>query len=67
MATPDDEICPLCCEVMEETDKLFEACPCGYPVCGFCWKRIREVGNGKCPGCRQDYKGEGRFLTPAER
>lgn len=28
----DDEICPLCCETLDVTDKNFFPCPCGYQV-----------------------------------
>jgi len=28
----EDEVCPLCCELMEESDHNFEPCPCGYQV-----------------------------------
>jgi hypothetical protein len=28
----EEEVCPLCCELMEESDHNFEPCPCGYQV-----------------------------------
>lgn len=28
----DKEVCPLCCENLEDADKAFEPCPCGYQV-----------------------------------
>lgn len=63
----EKEQCPLCCEDLEDSDLSFEPCPCGYQVCMFCWKRIKEIGNSKCPGCRHTYSEEGRWRTSAEK
>lgn len=30
----EEEICPLCCETLDLTDKNFFPCPCGYQVGG---------------------------------
>lgn len=30
----------------------------------FCWKRIREEGNGRCPACRELYPEEPEFREP---
>lgn len=51
----DDWDCPLCMEEMDLSDKNFRPCPCGYQVCRFCWHKIREDGNQRCPACRKVY------------
>jgi len=28
----EDDVCPLCVEVLDSTDKNFFPCPCGYQV-----------------------------------
>lgn len=27
----------------------------GLQVCLFCYHKIKETGNGQCPGCREEY------------
>ncbi|GAB2216559.1 hypothetical protein Droror1_Dr00024334 [Drosera rotundifolia] len=59
--------CPICCEDLDSTDRCFRPCPCGFQVCLFCHKRIRE-DNGRCPGCRKQYEAidiETYFMTRA--
>ncbi|KAG7807128.1 hypothetical protein KL921_004552 [Ogataea angusta] len=53
----EDDLCPLCVEEMDITDKNFWPCPCGYQVCQFCYNNIRTNPelNGKCPACRRPY------------
>jgi len=62
----DDDCCPLCVEPYELADQSFEPCPCGFQICVFCWNRIREVGNGQCPGCRSPYSDTPRFREGLE-
>jgi CCR4-NOT transcription complex subunit 4 len=53
----EEELCPLCVEEMDLSDKNFKPCPCGYQVCQFCYNNIRQNPqlNGKCPACRRPY------------
>lgn len=67
----EDDICPLCCEDMDITDKNFKPCPCGYQICQFCYNNIRTNPelNGKCPACRRPYEDkniEYRNITAEE-
>lgn len=57
MADCNDEpdCCPLCMEELDITDQTFNACPCGYQVCLWCWHQIKNEYNGLCPACRQPY------------
>ncbi|CAL9240691.1 unnamed protein product [Arabidopsis halleri] len=50
----DDEECPICSELMDATDLIFEPCPCGFRICLFCHKKISE-NEARCPACRKDY------------
>lgn len=60
----DDWDCPLCMEEMDLSDKNFFPCPCGYQVCRFCWHKIREDGNQRCPACRKIYDENEVEFTP---
>ena len=60
----EDWDCPLCMEEMDLSDKNFRPCPCGYQVCRFCWHKIREDGNQRCPACRKTYNEEEAEFTP---
>ncbi len=60
----DDWDCPLCMEEMDLSDKNFRPCPCGYQVCRFCWHKIREDGNQRCPACRKAYSEEDVEFVP---
>ncbi|KAF2397016.1 hypothetical protein EJ06DRAFT_482966, partial [Trichodelitschia bisporula] len=51
----EDEVCPLCVEEFDLTDKNFRPCPCGYQICQFCFNNIRTTMNGLCPACRRPY------------
>lgn len=67
----EEELCPLCVEEMDISDKNFKPCPCGYQVCQFCYNNIRQNPqlNGKCPACRRPYDDEAveyRVITPEE-
>lgn len=60
----DDTDCPLCLEEMDSSDLCFKPCPCGYQICRFCYHRIREEINGKCPACRRIYTDEAVEFSP---
>jgi len=51
----DNDLCPLCCEELDISDRNFYPCKCGYQVCMWCWHRIRESESGLCPACRTPY------------
>jgi CCR4-NOT transcription complex subunit 4 len=51
----EQDCCPLCMEELDITDKTFDACPCGYQVCLWCWHQIKNEYNGLCPACRTPY------------
>ena len=59
-----DISCPLCLEEMDNSDCRFKPCPCGYQICRFCWHRIREEGNERCPACRKTYTDEDIVFLP---
>jgi len=63
-AADEEECCPICIETLDEQDKRFFACPCNYKVCVFCVRRMMTEFDGRCPGCRRDYKEDNfRFTT----
>jgi len=54
------ELCPLCCNEMDATDRRFRPCRCGYQICAWCWHQLMELaakddGKGRCPACRTEY------------
>eukprot|EP01053_Blabericola_migrator_P004349 Blabericola_migrator_1__4348@NODE_233_length_11060_cov_144_333303_g198_i0_p1_GENE_NODE_233_length_11060_cov_144_333303_g198_i0NODE_233_length_11060_cov_144_333303_g198_i0_p1_ORF_typecomplete_len931_score196_44zfRING_4/PF14570_6/4_7e16zfC3HC4_3/PF13920_6/8_8e07zfRING_2/PF13639_6/0_0011zfC3HC4_2/PF13923_6/0_0029zfUDP/PF14569_6/0_011zfRING_5/PF14634_6/0_0077Rtf2/PF04641_12/0_02zfC3HC4/PF00097_25/0_04ProkRING_4/PF14447_6/0_014ProkRING_4/PF14447_6/4_1e03RRM_1/PF00076_22/0_18zfANAPC11/PF12861_7/0_28Ba len=48
--------CPICFEVMNDTDLALLPCPCDYQVCLWCLQRIRQQENNRCPQCRREYE-----------
>jgi hypothetical protein len=52
----DPGTCPLCMEELDETDRALIACPCEFPLCLFCYGKLKEEGTADnpaaCPGCR---------------
>ncbi|ETB61861.1 hypothetical protein YYC_01668 [Plasmodium yoelii 17X] len=48
-------ICPLCVEQLDETDRNFFPCDCGYQICLWCLYYIRDHMSNKCPACRRSY------------
>ncbi|SCO64427.1 CCR4-NOT transcription complex subunit 4, putative [Plasmodium berghei] len=48
-------ICPLCVELLDETDRNFFPCDCGYQICLWCLYYIRDHMSNKCPACRRSY------------
>ncbi|CAI5733848.1 unnamed protein product [Peronospora destructor] len=69
MADNNEEIdcCPLCMEELDLTDQTFNACPCGYQVCLWCWHQIKNEYNGLCPACRQPYAELSKQKNPLDR
>ncbi|KAG6129011.1 hypothetical protein E4U38_005361 [Claviceps purpurea] len=51
----EEDVCPLCIEEFDLSDRNFRPCPCGYQVCQFCFNNIRNNMNGLCPACRRPY------------
>ena len=52
----DDDLCPICAETLDATDKEFFPCPCGFQFCCFCYNRMAEVGDHfRCPACRKPF------------
>ena len=55
-SSSDDEThCPLCLEVLDETDKSVLLCQCEYQVCLYCFNHIKMELNDRCPVCRTPY------------
>ena len=54
--------CPICIEPLSSLEWCFFPCPCNYRMCSWCLHQIREMGDAKCPQCRQPYD-ETRFRT----
>ena len=53
--------CPVCLDDLDITDQAFEPCinkNCDYQVCLWCWYKIRETMDGKCPACRVAYSDQ---------
>lgn len=54
-------------EELDITDQTFNACPCGYQVCLWCWHQIKNEYNGLCPACRQPYAELSKQKNPLDR
>ncbi|KAH0791921.1 hypothetical protein GPJ56_004105 [Histomonas meleagridis] len=54
MSKPE-KLCPLCISNLTDGEYEFYPCPCGYQVCGFCFNRLLEEKEPKCPYCRRPY------------
>ncbi|KAF4042836.1 RNA recognition motif-containing protein [Phytophthora infestans] len=63
----ESDCCPLCMEELDITDQTFNACPCGYQVCLWCWHQIKNEYNGLCPACRQPYAELSKQKNPLDR
>ncbi|EOD52506.1 putative ccr4-not core complex subunit not4 protein [Neofusicoccum parvum UCRNP2] len=62
----EEELCPLCVEEFDLSDKNFKPCPCGYQ---FCYNNIKTTMNGLCPACRRPYDEksiEWKVISPEE-
>lgn len=55
MSAMGQELCPLCCEPLDATERAIRFCPCGFSLCRFCWKKLMETDSGRCPNCRVAY------------
>ncbi|CAH6721878.1 general negative regulator of transcription subunit 4 [[Candida] jaroonii] len=71
LSDEEEELCPLCVEEMDISDKNFKPCPCGYQICQFCYNNIKQSPelNGRCPGCRRLYDDstvEYKTISPEE-
>jgi CCR4-NOT transcription complex subunit 4 len=58
-----ENMCPLCAEEMDLTDRQLKPCQCGYEICVLCWHHLMEVAEkdnteGRCPACRTPYDKE---------
>ncbi|KAG6967575.1 hypothetical protein JG688_00006244 [Phytophthora aleatoria] len=62
----ENDCCPLCMEELDITDQTFNACPCGYQVCLWCWHQIKNEYNGLCPACRQPYAELSKQKNPLD-
>eukprot|EP00887_Chlorella_sp_A99_P001407 scaffold8.g1407.t1 len=65
MASEDGDApdCPLCCTVMDLTDRSVQYCGCGYQMCLWCYHHILEEASkenlpARCPNCRAEYDQE---------
>ena len=57
--------CPLCMEDLDITERNFWPCKCGYQICLFCYRHIKEDLNGLCPACRTPYDDANvKLVTP---
>jgi hypothetical protein len=59
----DFDVCPLCTDPLDATDKAINYCQCGYKMCLWCWNQLMETAGkenlpGKCPNCRTEYDKE---------
>jgi hypothetical protein len=57
----DEDVCPICAECMDDTDKAFFPCACGFQFCCFCYNRMKEdfLEQFRCPACRAAFGEEG--------
>ncbi|KAK7545959.1 hypothetical protein IWX49DRAFT_499233 [Phyllosticta citricarpa] len=65
----EEEVCPLCVEEFDLSDRNFKPCPCGYQICQFCYNNIKTTMNGLCPACRRPYDEksiEWKVISPEE-
>mmetsp|Transcript_15602 Transcript_15602/g.53287 ORF Transcript_15602/g.53287 Transcript_15602/m.53287 type:complete len:774 (-) Transcript_15602:39-2360(-) len=66
-----EQLCPLCCNELDITDRHFRPCACGYQICAWCWHQLMEIAagensTGRCPACRAEYdEANINFTTPA--
>jgi CCR4-NOT transcription complex subunit 4 len=53
-------------EDMDVTDRNFRPCKCGYQICLFCYRHIKDDLNGLCPACRTPYdEANVTFVQPS--
>jgi CCR4-NOT transcription complex subunit 4 len=52
-------------EDLDITDRNFRPCKCGYQICLFCYRHIKDDLNGLCPACRTPYDDSNvTFVAP---
>ena len=52
-------------EELDITDRNFRPCKCGYQICLFCYRHIKDDLNGLCPACRAPYDDANvTYVTP---
>eukprot|EP00756_Hemistasia_phaeocysticola_P019090 Hpha_TRINITY_DN15638_c5_g12::TRINITY_DN15638_c5_g12_i1::g.98362::m.98362/K10643/CNOT4, NOT4, MOT2; CCR4-NOT transcription complex subunit 4 len=65
----DADECLICTDTLDETDRGFTPCPCGFKICVWCWHTIRDEtalsDTAKCPGCRAIYDAKSVLKKPA--
>ena len=50
---------------LDITERNFWPCKCGYQICLFCYRHIKEDLNGLCPACRTPYDDANvKLVTP---
>ena len=62
----DDDVCPLCCADLQIEDLNFFPCPCGYQLCLFCYNRLKNEFEPRCPACRTIYGDGEHKLDPKD-
>ncbi|KAF8819497.1 hypothetical protein IE077_000930 [Cardiosporidium cionae] len=63
----DEHICPICVELLDDTDRQFYPCECGYQICLWCLYNIRRNMDSKCPACRREYDERKRKKEKVEK
>jgi len=63
----DSITCPICVESFDEVEIRYFPCPCKYRVCAMCVHQIRQLADGKCPSCRDDYTSNGILQDQVDR
>ena len=52
-------------EDLDITERNLWPCKCGYQICLFCYRHIKEDLNGLCPACRTTYDDANvKLVTP---
>lgn len=46
----DDQICQVCHNQLDDTERMLKPCRCGYKICMFCLNEAKF-----CPGCKSPY------------
>lgn len=54
----EEQICPLCINELDETEKAWLPCSCGYQLCLFCYDRLKTEFSNRCPNCRVEYDSD---------
>eukprot|EP00899_Mesostigma_viride_P026627 jgi/Mesvir1/7149/Mv02509-RA.1 len=59
------DACPVCAGPLEQEDMQFHPCTCGFRPCLFCFDRIMQSLDAKCPSCRLPYGLPGSVIAAA--